>query len=169
MVEITYQIMLSTLQTMGILIGIAYYIIELNYTRRNQEQTLKTRHATIYHQITSPLLTPIGIKNISLLEANPVSSHDEWLKLTSANHEFYAAYLWVCSIYEACGIYLRQGVASVEYFAEHQPYWHLRFWRQAKPIIYKQREELGSSYYRNMEYLFDSLEKYFEKHPELAP
>jgi hypothetical protein len=176
MVEITYQVVLSTLQTAGILVGIAYYVMNLNYTRRNQEislrnqeQTLKSRHAAIFDQITSPLRNPQGLRSLSLLESNPVSSHDEWLKLISENEEFYEAWLWVCFLYEMFGIYFRKGVADIEYFVMLQPFWGLRFWRQAKPIIYKQREGLGPSYFRNMEFLFDSLEKYFEEHPELAP
>jgi len=35
MVDVTYQMVLSTLQTAGILAGIAYYVMNLNYTRRN--------------------------------------------------------------------------------------------------------------------------------------
>ena len=176
MVEITYQMALSTIQTVGILVGIAYYMMNLNYTRknqeitlRNQEQTLRTRHATIYHQIVSPILSPAGIKNVLLLEANPVSSYEEWRELPRSNRELNEAWLWMFNLYEMAGIYLREGVADIEFFSLHQPHWNLRFWRQAKPIIYKQRERLGPSYFRNMEYLFDSLEKYLEEHPEIAP
>lgn len=71
--------------------------------------------------------------------------------------------------YEMGGVYLRKGVADIEFFALHQSLGPLRFWRQAKPIIHKHREKFGPSYYRNMEYLFDSIEKYVEEHPELAP
>jgi hypothetical protein len=169
MAEITYQMVLSTLQTTGILVGIAYYVMNLNYTRRNQEQTLRTRHATIYHQIMYPVVSIAGMKNILLLQANPVSSFEEYQKLTSSNNEFRVAWFWMCNLCEMIGIYLRQGVADIEFFAMHQPHWNLRFWRQAKPIIYKLRERLGPSHYRNMEYLFDSLEKYLEEHPEIAP
>jgi len=155
---------LSTLQTTGILVGIAYYVMNLNYTRRNQEQTLRTRHATIYHQIMYPALSPAGMKNILLLDANPVSSFEEYQKLTSSNNEFLVAWLWTCNLFEMIGIYIREDIADIEFFAMHQPYWSLRFWRQAKPIIYKLRERLGSGYFRNMEYLFDLVEKYLEEH-----
>ena len=75
----------------------------------------------------------------------------------------------MCNLIEMIGIFLREGVADIEFFAMHQPYWTLRFWRQAKPIIYELRERLGSGYFRNMEYLFYSVEKYLEEHPELKP
>jgi hypothetical protein len=146
MVEVTYQMVLSTIQTAGILVGIAYYVMNLNYTRknqeislRNQEQTLKTRHATIYNQIMAPIISPTGIKNMLLLETT-VLNHEEWWELTRTNNEYFEAWAWLCNIFEMAGIYIREGVASIEFFTQHQPYWHLLFWRQNKPIIYKQRE-----------------------------
>ena len=46
MAEITYQMILSTLQTVGLLVGIFYYIMTLQNTRKNQELTLKSqKHA----------------------------------------------------------------------------------------------------------------------------
>ena len=175
MVEITYQVVLSTLQTASILVGITYYIFNMrnqqrtrNLALRAQEQTLKTRHATIYHQIMYPALSIAGMKNILLLQENPVSSFEEYQKLTRSNNEFRVAWLWMCNLVEMIGICLRKGVADIEFFAIHQPHWNLSFWRKAKPIIYKQREKYGPSFYRNMEYTFDSLEKYLEEHPELA-
>jgi len=41
MYEITFQNVLSAVQTSAIIVGIAYYVMVLNYTRRNQEQTFE--------------------------------------------------------------------------------------------------------------------------------
>ena len=167
MAEITYQMVLSTVQTAGILVGIAYYIMTLNYTRRNQEQTLKTRHATIYNQLMGPIVTPIGIKNLLLLQETPFSNYEEWSKLTSRNPEYNEAWIWMCNIYESAGINLIEGVANIDYFARHNPWWSADFWRQYKPIIYEMRKN-RPRFYQNMEYAMDSLEKYLEEHPELS-
>ena len=43
MVEITYQMALSTLQTIGLLVGIAYYLIIMRNSQRNQELALKAQ------------------------------------------------------------------------------------------------------------------------------
>jgi uncharacterized membrane-anchored protein YhcB (DUF1043 family) len=50
MVEITYQMVLSTLQTIALIVGIAYYLIIMRNSQRNQalalraqEQALETR------------------------------------------------------------------------------------------------------------------------------
>ena len=47
MAEITYQMVLSTLQTAGILVGIFYYIMTLRNTSKNQKLTLETRRLQI--------------------------------------------------------------------------------------------------------------------------
>ena len=57
MVEITYQMVLSTLQKVGLLIGIVYYLIIMRNSQRNQQIQLETRKVQlfmqIYQQITS--------------------------------------------------------------------------------------------------------------------
>jgi len=47
MVEVTYQMVLSTLQTAGILVGIGYYIMTL----RNQQRSQKTAEETRKYQL----------------------------------------------------------------------------------------------------------------------
>jgi hypothetical protein len=177
MVEITYQMLLSTIQTVSLVVGITYSILALNYTRknqkislRNQEQTLKTRSASIFHQTYGSLITsPEGLKNIQIIQENRISSYDEHMELARKNSEYQKAWYWCSIIYEQCGIYIKEGVLDIGMMAQHMPYWALRFWRQSKDIIYEHRKRLGPSYYRNLEYFMESLQKYFEEHPELAP
>jgi len=46
MAEITAQIILSTIQTIGRLVGIFYYIMTLRINLRNQEISLKNQELT---------------------------------------------------------------------------------------------------------------------------
>ena len=48
MVEITYQMVLSTLQTLSLGVGVIYYIMTLQNTRKNQQLTLETRQAQLF-------------------------------------------------------------------------------------------------------------------------
>jgi hypothetical protein len=159
---------LSTLQTAGILVGIFYYIMTLNYTRRHQEHTLKTRNATVFHQIVGQALTnQEALKHVLVIEANPNPSVEEYHELWNTNPEYCNAVYWFMQTYEIGGIYLREGVVDIDMFAQYQPYWNLRFWEWYKDIIYEGRKIHGPSYYRNIEYLMNALRKYFEEHPEL--
>jgi len=176
MVEVTYQMVLNTLQTTGLLIGIFYYIMVLRNQQknqeislRNQEETLKTRKYAIYKGVMDIISSPYGTKAILLIQDNPISSYEEWRELTNSNKEYFQAWISVCHFLEISGIYLKESIMTIDMYAHYLPYWFLGFWRQNKPVIYKIRESVGPSYFRNMEYYMDSLEKYFEEHPELAP
>ena len=48
MVEFTYQMVLSTLQTIALIVGIAYYLIIMRNSQRNQQIQLETRQADLY-------------------------------------------------------------------------------------------------------------------------
>ena len=51
MVDVRYQMVLSTLQTAGILVGIAYYIMTIRNQQKNQDMQLETRQAQLFMQI----------------------------------------------------------------------------------------------------------------------
>ena len=48
MVDITYQIVLSTLQTVALVVGIAYYLFIMRNSQRNQQMQLETRQAQLF-------------------------------------------------------------------------------------------------------------------------
>jgi len=169
MVEITYQMMLSTLQTVGLLVGITYYIMTLNYTRRNQEQTLKTRNAALFHQTVGLALTNNeALKHILLLQDHPISSIEEYRELRK-NPDYRRAVVWTMNLYENIGINLSEGVVDIEMFSKISPWFHKWFWDTFKEVVYHDRKTLGPSYFRNTEYLMNALQEYYEDHPELAP
>ena len=92
MVEVTYQMVLSTVQTAGILVGIVYYVMNLNYTRKNQEQTLLTRKTILFQQTIGSLMnSPYGIKNIAALNQNNPQSFEEHIELTKKYPEYWEA------------------------------------------------------------------------------
>ena len=173
MVELTYQMVLSTLQTAGLLVGIAYYVLSLNYTKknqeislRNQEEALKTRNATLANQILGPMLSTEGTDKMILLQRTQISSYEEWQELCT-NTEYLNAMNFLCTIYENIGVNLRERTIDIEFVAQLNPYFQLRFWRQYKPIILEHRKKVYPGYFRNMEYFMELLEKYCEEHPEL--
>jgi hypothetical protein len=166
MVEITLPIVLQILQTAGILVGIFYYIMTLNYTRKNQEQTLETRKAMVFHNVIGQLLTNSdALKNGLIIEDNPISSIEEFHELWE-NPEYKIAVTWNLMLFENLGVYIREGIVDIDMFAKFQPYWVLHFWEGYKDVIYYFRERYGPSAYRNTEYVMIALQEYLDKHPE---
>jgi len=170
MVEITYQMVLSTIQTAGILVGIAYYVMNLNYTRKNQEETFKTRTATFFHNVIGHVLSNSeALKYFSIVENTPFSSIEEYHELRK-NPNFYRATQYVRNFFELAGIYLKNGLIDIEMVAQLHPYLFLWFWEMNRDEIYDFRNRRNvKNFYQNTEYAYNALKKYFEEHPELAP
>ena len=51
MVDVTYQMVLSTLQTAGILVGIIYYLTIMRNSQKNQQMQLETRQSQLFMQL----------------------------------------------------------------------------------------------------------------------
>lgn len=170
MYEISIQNVLSAVQTSAILVGIAYYVIVLNYTRRNQEQTLKTRELTLFSQNLGSIITnPVGMKYTNLVINAPVSSYEDFLEIVGTNPEFNDAFIYYCTCVEFAGLFIKEGVLDIRFFEQFQPWSIPLVWNKYKSIIQESRKMFGPTYYQNLEYLANSLEKYFEENPELAP
>ena len=170
MVEITYQMVLSTLQTIALIVGIYYYVMTLNYTRRNQEHTLRTRNATFFHQVIGQMLSNNeALKHAVHLQSNPFSSIEEYNELMK-DPDYATATYYVRQLYEMLGVYVRNGIMDIEMFAQIQPYYQMRWWEMNKEQIYDSRERMfGPSYYRNVEYLMNAVQEYLKEHPEYTP
>ena len=93
MAEITYQMILSTLQTVGLLVGIFYYVTTLRnaqktreltlqsqeLTRKAQEQTAETRQTQLFMQIYQ--------------HSNSEDSYKSWAELVNLGKIDYEEYL----------------------------------------------------------------------------
>ena len=103
MVEITYQMMLSTLQTVGLLVGIAYYITIMRNAQKTRELTLKSQeHATETRQAQLSMQLVNGWSQPHLVEARAFyqnlgpTSYDEYTKLWQNPETEMKMRLWGC-------------------------------------------------------------------------
>ncbi len=62
MVEITYQMVLSTLQTAGILVGIIYYITIMRTSQRNQQHQMETRKLQMFMDVYNSIQSPESLR-----------------------------------------------------------------------------------------------------------
>ena len=170
MAEITYQMILSTLQTVGLLVGIFYYIMTLRIQQKNQAMTLKTRWATVFNLIVSTTLTREGLNHINAIQKNHFSNLDEYQELMRTNQDFADAFLFWRQTYEHWGTYLREGNIDIRMIARFNVWFHFWMWEHFRDVIIDHRITSGiKNYYYQWEYLYDSLKEYVEKHPELSP
>ena len=176
MVEITYQMVLSTLQTAGILVGIVYYFTIMRNQQRTRELTLKaqeltleTRQAQLFTQLMDKYTTKEGLENQRVVRGATWSSYEEWLELRR-DEKYYEAYLWLANIYDGMGALVREDLLNVRMVALVGATYIIDDWEKYEDVIYEMRKRRNDRRFRGKwEYLYITIMKYLEEHPELVP
>jgi hypothetical protein len=157
MVDLTYQMVLSTLQTAGLLVGIYYYIMTLNNTRQNQRITLTTT-------LLEPFMTVEGNQIIMDLIKMEWNDLDDYKRKYDhrVNSENYAKRAAVWKRLESLGLFYRRGLLDLETLRAGGDMIIVALWRKFKPVIEMYRKtDYNKSSNKNWEYLAESLYKEF--------
>ena len=172
MVEFTYQMVLSTLQTVGLLVGIAYYLIIMRNSQRAQRLQLETRQAQmfmqIYNQVQDPVQRKAGI-HISNLEWN---SFEEFAVLFDPekpeNAENFEAMSTLIAYYEGVGVLVREGLLDIRWVTLLMAGRTRRLWEKFAPYADDVRRITGQPRWASeWEYLYHELMRTMDEHPEL--
>ena len=159
MVEITYQMVLSTLQTAGLLVGIFYYIMTLRNTRENQRITLTTT-------LLEPFMTVDGNRIIMDLINMEWNDFDDFKNKydSRVNPENYAKRAAVWKRLESLGLFYRRGLLDLETLRAGGDLVIAIMWRKFKPIIEEYRKsDFNKSSNQHWEYLAESLSKLYSE------
>jgi hypothetical protein len=143
MVEVTYQMVLSTLQTVGLLIGIFYYIMTLNNQEKTRKYAEETRKIQTALHIAQRSQTPeLGLVSLELYDMTWTDFDDFLRKYDSTiNPENYAKRTQVFNMLEEAGYLLSQGLYDIETLYElANPSGNIVLWEKFKPVIMGYRE-----------------------------
>ena len=172
MVEITYQMVLSTLQTVGLLIGIFYYIMTLRNAEKARELTLKSqKHAEDTRTIQL------------LLEINQyIQGTDQtgWRKLMNLewtdfndflskygyenNPEMYNIRVGIWRNMSLSGLLIRDGLLGISTYVDYVGGVGPSMWNKYESIILELRKLYDQSeLYYGIEFLAKETEKYRAK------
>jgi hypothetical protein len=184
MVEVTYQMVLSTIQTISLIVGIAYYMTisrkqqktrersleSQEQAREAQEDALETRKAQMFMQIYNE-----SYNNDSFIDAYVrladfnINSYDEYQKLME-DEDNKKASTKVAMFYEGVGVLVREGHISIRLFALLMTGMTRSWWeRLYKSYVEEGREKRNfKRWMSESEYLYNKMMKYHEEHPELA-
>jgi len=152
MVEITLPIVLQLLQTVGILVGIVYYITIMRNSQRNQRIQLETRQTQLFTQFNDEfrksgdawidIMGSFGLTGSSsgwswedyddfMMKYGPDNSPEEWQKFVS-----------IADLFERMGILAKEGSVNLQIIYDHMGGSPIRFWDKFEEIIDMQRIEL---------------------------
>ena len=165
MVEITVQIVLSTLQTAGLLVGIFYYIMTLRNQQKNQQMAKESSQLQTLISFSGMADEEGSKRNIELLNMEWTDYHDFEIKYGSDNNpDNYAKRQVVWGQYETIGLALKRGYVDRDLIFERLGnvpvvYW-VKFGDVMKEIRRRYNQPLS---YVNFEYLAEDCVKYMQE------
>jgi len=161
MVEITYQMVLSTLQTIALIVGIAYYLFIMRNSQRNQNIQIETRQTQLFMQIYEKLNSEESMKSWAELVNQQVPDYDEFLQKydSSVNPAHYAKRARIWYTYNSIGELLRMGTIKPELLTRLKLDTQvIAMWDKWEPIILETRErENVPDNWQGFEYLYNEM------------
>jgi hypothetical protein len=143
MVDLTYQMFLSTVQTISLVIGIVYYLTIMRNNQKSQKLQLETRKAQLYIQlflrITSEEFTK---KSLDLLKM-PIGDISEFMErhISGPESTLHAKLFSMFWHIDGLGYMMSQGLIDPEmvynFGGGFAQVWH---WKKWEPLILRMRE-----------------------------
>lgn len=175
--QITFQIIFQFLQTVGILVGVFYYIITIRTNQRNQEltrkaqeTTLETRQAQLFMQIYNRFQDSEFTRHFNKIQSWEWKDYDDYLeKYGAENIEASTAWWSVGKVFEGIGVLVKRGLIDVAIVDDLMSGQILQYWEKVGPIIMEMRRRLNyPQAWEHVEFLYDQiLPLVEEQHPEL--
>ena len=183
MVEFTLPIVLQILQTIGLFVGIIYYITIMRNSQRTreltlesqelarkaQEHALETRQAQMFMQIYSESHNdPSFIDAMTIVNELEIHTYEEFRE-AQKDEDVKKALSRVGMFYEGLGVLVKEGYVSIRLVALLITGLTRMWWeRLYKPWIEEGREKMNfRRWMSEAEYLYNELMAYIEEHPEL--
>ena len=164
MAEITYQMVLSTLQTAGLLVGIIYYLTIMRNSQKNQQMQLETRQSQLFMQLFQYHIDKDRWKDGWKLNEMRWDDYDDFTRKydSSVNLENFAQRYNHWYFYEGMGLLLKKELVDKEmiYHLLSAGFGVLMDWDKFGPIIKEMRAQLGQpDLFMWFEYLADEMMK----------
>ena len=168
MAEITYQMVLSTIQTAGILVGIIYYLTIMRNSQKNQQMQLETRQSQLFMQLFQYHIDKDRWKDGWKLTEMRWDDYDDFTRKydSSVNVENFAMRYNQWYFWEGMGLLLKKGLVDREmiYHLLGGGFGVLMNWDKFGPIIKEMRAQMGQSdLFLWFEYLADEMRKMTEE------
>jgi hypothetical protein len=180
--QVTFQTLFQFLQTVGILVGVYYYITTIRVNQRNQEISIKnqelalkaqehateTREAQLFMQLYNRYQQFDWQKQWSVMDKK-ISGWQEFKERRENDPVFREEVGKLSSFYEGLGVLLKAGYLSIHPVALMWTGYTRTFWENiVEPILDEMREETGYPRgWSETEYACREVLRYIEGHPEL--
>jgi hypothetical protein len=167
--QITFQILFQFLQTIGILVGVFYYIMTIRTNQKNQQMQLETRQAQLFMQLYNRFRDDTQSLDMEKSFFNvKIESFQDFMRLWRTDEDFGETLSALGGFYEGIGVMVREGYIPVRLVALQWGGNTRRFWEKMEPFMSAVREHQEfPRAWSETEFLYNELMKYIEEHPEL--
>jgi hypothetical protein len=169
MVEITYQMVLSTLQTVSLMVGVFYYIFIMRNSQKTrelslkaQEQALETRQTQLLMQIYQELNSEETQKSWAELVNQEIIDYEDYIQKydSSVNPNHYAKRVHIWYSFNTIGELLRQGLIDPDLLQRWlQGPWVIVMWEKWESIIRETRVRGRPNLWAGFEYLYNEMKR----------
>jgi len=182
------NIVLTLLQTISIMVGIGYYILNIQNNQKNQiislknqeltlesqKQATETRRAQLYMQVFN-----MSMNNRTFMDSyfklltRKWNDYDDFVEscgiLKSEFTELGNELIHVTSVFEGVGVLVKEKMLDIHLIAVLMSAMTRMLWEKIQPFVVIHRKTVNlPRWISEYEYLYNELMKYHEEHPELA-
>ena len=136
---------LSTVQTFSLMIGVIYYIFSMRNSQRTQQIALETRQAQLLMQIYQRMNTPELWSDYAEILSYEWDSYEDFeLKYGSGDHpDLFGKRASIWRIFDGVGLLVKEGLLDVVKVYELMDASVIWQWMKWGPIIKEQRIRYG--------------------------
>jgi len=173
MVEITLPIVLQIVQTIGIIVGIVYYLTIMRNSQRNQELTLKTQEQTLETRQAQRVLKRYNVYSSKefqkgreeLMHLREWTDYDDFFAKYGSDVDPEAKATWdsILMWLEGLGVLVKRGLIDPELVHDLLYAFIINFWERHLPIFSRWREQHGPKTLEDLESLYDHMNRLSEK------
>jgi len=170
MVDVSYQMMLSTLQTVALVVGISYYIMTLRNQQKSQKHAEETRQAQLFMGFYETYRNREFKKQFNSSISQQPDDYNDWLKKYGPvnNPDAWADWQTVAAYFNGIGVLLKKGFIDISLVEELLVHSVAIAWVRMGPIIKESRNDRETfsqsggtniGFYHGFEYLYNELLK----------
>ena len=170
MVEFTLPIILQIVQTVGILVGIVYYLIIMRNSQRNQElalkaqeQALETRQAQLISFLMDRMDSVEWWTHYMTIRDAQDRTYDEWEKILQDPIKD-GGFSSILEFFNKVGWLVKKGLIDMETVVENLNAPIVRVYEHATPYLREYERRTGRpQVYPNLKYLYENVKgRYYQ-------
>ena len=163
MAEITYQMVLSTLQTVALIVGISYYIMVLRNQQKSQKHAEETRKIQLLNEANQYMREPNSNTRFHNMMSMEWENYEDFTTKygQEKNPEYYEEWTNLWRRIDFSGNLIKDGLIDTSTYVRYMSDYSPIMWSKFKPIIDQMRIlQDNPEMYIGIETLAKEVDKY---------